>query len=574
MELPLPPFDAEDMYIFGHSLYREVVYENLSPLTHARLHGIALRLQEEMLGLDSDLAAADSHAGELAQHAQAARLVTQTSAEYDVLLRKEQQYLERAAHFSMPRRGAAETQTAEVSRSAGDVLRVSGRHREAEAWHLESLGKHGGDRPWQAADNYAGLGTIYMETGKLAQAAEMFLRALEIYSAWGNRRGLLIATINLATVRRQQVRIDESKALFDTANDLQAEWGDKLSECYLAVHTAIFYHETGKTTAARVGYIHALEMMRDLGERRLEGMTLGALANLYRSLGYTARAEAAYREALALHEAMRDTRSAGIVLGNLASMFHDTGRLEEAEEAYVQALDAHRDMGNLRSEAIARGNLGILYRETGRIAGANRLFMQAISQLEQVGDVAIRGAFISERGSLCLLSGDLEGAETDAREVDTLIPEAMPALRLKHVLPLQFRLALAIAMPLDSENVAGATRERGLAQAKAALAELRRLFAAVGHKQLSPTAKLISACEAALHEAESSLSEWRPPRLFNGYLPSELPPRLRAALLGLMRDLDKQRFESFCWQNPYLHSSMQEDAGSSDGTDWSRLPDR
>ena len=74
--------------------------------------------------------------------------------------------------------------------------------------------------------------------------------------------------------------------------------------------------------------------------------------------------------------------------------------------------------------------------------------------------------------------------------------------------------------------------------------------------------------------AASALKEWRPPRLFNGYLPTELPPRLRAALLGLMRDLDKERFESFCWQNPFLHSSMRENAGSDGGTDWSRLPDR
>lgn len=571
--LVLPP-DAEFVYTFSHALCRDVVYQSLTPFDHARLHALALRICEQTLGLDTDLAAADSRAGELAQHAQAARIVTATSAEYDDLVLKEQQYLERAARFSMPRRGPAETQTAEVSRSAGDVLRISGRHREAEAWHLESLGKKGPERPWQLAEHYAGLGTVYTETGRLQQAAEMLTRAIELFKQWGHRRGALIALINLASVRRQLGQLAETKALFDLATEQQAESGDRLSESFLAVHTAIFYHETGKTVAARVGYIHALELMRDLGERRLEGMTLGALANLYRSLGYTARAEAAYKEALALHEAMRDTRAAGIVLGNLASIYHDKGRLPEAEEMYVQALDAHRDSGNLRSEAIARGNLGILYRETGRVAGANRLFMQAISQLDQVGDVAIRAAFMSERGSLCLLAGDLQHASEDARDVDQLIPQAMRSLRLKHALPLQFRLSLARAVPLDSENVDGATRERELAQARAALSEMRRIFAEVGHKPLSETAKLIAACEASLREAENALSEWRPPRLFNGFLPSELTPRLRSALLSLMRDLDKERFESFCWQNPYLHSSMQENAGNDAPGDWMGLPDR
>jgi len=568
------PLAAELVYLFGHALFREVAYQSCSPFDHARLHGLALLIHEQTLGLDTDLAAADSRAGEMAQHAQAARLVTASSTEYDDLVRKEQQYLERAARFSMPRRGPAETQTAEVSRSAGDVLRISGRHREAEAWHLENLGKKGHERPWQLAEHYAGLGSVYTETGKLQQAAEMLTRAIELFKQWGHHRGALIATINLASVHRQLGQLEQTRALFDVATELQSEAGDRLSDSFLAVHTAIFYHETGKTTAARVGYIHALELMRDLGERRLEGMTLGALANLYRSLGYTARAEAAYKEALALHEALRDTRGAGIVLGNLASMFHDKGRLPEAEEMYVQALDAHRDSGNLRSEAIARGNLGILYRESGRIAGANRLFMQAISQLEQVGDVAIRAAFMSERGSLCLLAGDLKHAAEDSRDVGHLIPTGMPVLRLKHALPLEFRLALTRAVPLDSEQVDGATRELELAHARAALAEMRRIFAEVGHKPLSETAKLIAACEAALREAENALHEWRPPRLFNGFLPSELSPQLRNSLLGLMRDLDKERFESFCWQNPYLHSSMQENAGNDAPGDWMGLPDR
>lgn len=573
MEPAVPDLSAEQRYLFAHPLIREVVYEGLSPFDHARLHGLALQIFEEFLPLEDGQVAIDTLAGELAQHAQAARTVTATDAEYDLLMRKEQQYLERAARFSMPRKGPAETQTGEVSRTAGDVLRVSGRHREAEAWHLENLGKKNGDRPWLTADHYAGLATIYMETGRIAQSADMFSRAIDLFRQWGHRRAALIATVNLATAKRHLGQLEESKALFDAANEQQAECGDRLSESFLAVHTAIFYHETGRTTVARVAYIHALELMRDLGERRLEGMTLGALANLYRSLGYTARAEAAYKEALALHEAMRDARGAGIVLGNMASMFHDTGRLPEAEEMYVQAIDVHRDSGNLRSEAIARGNLGILYRETGRIAGANRLFMQAISQLEQVGDTAIRAAFMSERGALCLLSGDLDSAAFDARDVEQLIPSAMPAMRLKHALPLQFRLAVAKAMPLDSESVDGATRELELAKARAALAEMRQRFEEAGHKSLSPTAKLIAACEAALREAEAALHEWRPPRLFNGYLPSELPPRLRAALLGLLHDLDKERFESFCWQNPYLHASMKENTDGS-GSNWNQLPER
>lgn len=563
---------AEQAYLFHHSLFREVVYEGLSPFEHARLHALAFDVCQTVFGFGDETTACDTRAAELAHHAQAARTVTANSADYDAYVRLEQQFLERAARFAPPRKGAAETQTAEVSRSAGDVLRVSGRHREAEAWHLEALGKTKNARPWQEADNYFGLGTVYMETGRLAQAAEMFRRAIELYNAWGHRRGALLATINLGTMTRQLGDIKGAKLFFDSATAQQQEWGDRVTEAYLAVHTAIFYHETGRTVAARAGYAHALDIMRELGERRLEGMTLGNLANLYRSLGYTARAEAAYKEALALHEAMRDHRSAGIVLGNLASMFHDTGRLLEAEEMYVQAIDVHRESGNPRSEAIARGNLGILYRETGRIAGANRLFMQAISQLSEVGDTAVRGAFISERGYLCLLSGDIASATADAREVDELLTESTPALRLKHALPLRFRLALARAVPLDSETVDGASRERELHHARLALHEMRRLFEVVGHKPLSATAKLIAACEAALREAENAINEWRPPRVFNGYLPSELPPRLRASLLALMRDLDKERFEAFCWQNPYLHSSMRE--GAEGGDDWTSLHER
>jgi tetratricopeptide (TPR) repeat protein len=410
-----------------------------------------------------------------------------------------------------------------------------------------------------------------METGRLAQAADMLGRAVELFKTWGSRRGTLIALINLGTVNRQLGLIAEARAIFNAASELQAEGGDRLTDCYLSVHTAIFYHEIGKTLAARAAYIQALEMMRELGERRLEGMTLGALANLYRSIGYTARAEAAYHEALALHEIMRDTRSAGIVLGNLASLYQDTSRLAEAEETYVQALDAHRDSGNLRSEAIARGNLAILYRETGRIVGANRLFEQAIVQLEQVGDKSVRAAFMAHRGALCLLCGDIDGAGADAAEVAALLGDKAPALRLENSLPLQFRLALARAVPLDFGEVEGATRERELARAKATLAEMNRLHNEIGRKASSPTAKLLATCEAVLREAEAALNEWRPPRVFRGFLPAELQPQLRQSLLGLMRDLDREHFKDFCWQNPYLHSSMAEGADETP-PDWTSLP--
>ena len=564
---------AELVYLFGHSLWRDVAYEALSPIEQARLHALALHIYEDALGLETNPGAHDSMAADMAQHAQAAALVTATSVEYEAFLSKEQRYLERSARLTAPAPTVAHADTGQISRTAGDALRIAGRHREAEGWFVEALGRVDDRRPWQGAELFAGLAAVCLDTGRLAQAEELFRKAREHFRAWGNRRGEIVALTNLGTVMKQTGRMDEAKRHYALAGELQSEAGDRFSDAYLHVHLGVFYHESGRSMAAKAAYLHSLEILRDLGDRRLEGMTLGALANLYRGIGYTARAEAALRETLALHEAMRDVRAQGIVLGNLASLFQDTGRFADAEEAYQRALEADREAGNLRSEAIARGNLAILYRETGRLAGANRLFMQAIGQLEQIGETMARASFVAHRGTLCLLCGDSQAAQADCRDVlELLDAKTYPAQRLQHALPLAFKLHMANATPLDCSEIDHDTREAELKLARSVVDEMRALFSAVGHKPLSPSAKMISGCEVLLAEVDAAASQWRPPCVFRGHAPEALKPTLRLALVGWMRDLEPERLDGFTWQNPDLHRAMIEGNETNDSPDWSSMP--
>lgn len=214
------------------------------------------------------------------------------------------------------------------------------------------------------------------------------------------------------------------------------------------------------------------------------------------------------------------------------------------------------------------------YRETGRFAAANRLFMQSIDMLSQVQDRSIRAAFVAHRGMLCLLCGNMEGAEADASEVlEQLSAEHFPTLRLQHALPLKFRLHVARALPLDLAEVDEACRERELTQAHATLEEIRRLAQQAGHTSLSLSAKLVQNCQAVLDEVAAAFAQWRPPVVFRGQLPSELNARLRQGLHAWLSDLDAELLEAMRWQNPELLSALAAGAAPSESPDWTSLPE-
>ncbi|HRJ77366.1 MAG TPA: tetratricopeptide repeat protein [Planctomycetota bacterium] len=568
----MPPFGAEDVYLFAHVAWRSLTYEELSPFEHARLHALALEIYERGLNIEDHPLDFATKAAEFAQHAQAARLVTPSNIEYELYLAKEESWAKVAASLIVPRAGAGESEG--IPRTPGEALRAAARLKEAEAWYKEALGAADSSKPWQVAELLLGLAVVYMDTGRPADAQKILGQAAEHYRAWGNRRGQIVALTNLGTTHKQLGQVEAARRLYHEAEELQAEGGTLLTRGYLLVHQAVFYHETGRLTLARVAYLEALKALREVGDRRLEGMTLGALANLFRQIGYRARAEACYREALALHEAGRDARAAGIVLGNLASLFQDSGRLGESEDAYLRAIEADHECGNLRSEAIVRGNLAILYRETGRFAAANRMFMQSIDMLSQVQDKSIRAAFVAHRGVLCLLCGNIEGAEADAAEVlEYLTAEHFPTLRLQHALPLRFRLHVARALPLDLTEVDEARRERELAAARATLAEIQRLIREAGHTSLALTAKLVENCQAVLDEVAAAFSQWRPPLVFRGHLPSELNVKLRHALHAWLSDLDADLLDAMRWQNPELLQALMHGADRAESPDWTSLPE-
>ena len=151
------------------------------------------------------------------------------------------------------------------------------------------------------------LGLLYSNQGKLEQAEEMFLRALE-----GKEKALGA----------------EHTSTLDTVNNLGA-----------------LYRDQGKLEQAEEMCTRALEgCEKALGAEHTSTLgTVNNLGNLYRDQGKLEQAEEMYIRALegkekalgAEHTSTLDT------VNNLGNLYSDQGKLGQAEEVYIRALEGY-----------------------------------------------------------------------------------------------------------------------------------------------------------------------------------------------------------------------------------------
>ncbi len=228
-------------------------------------------------------------------------------------------------------------------RSMATALRRLGHAEEAEAQLRELLAEHGSD-----AASYAELGEVYAESGRPAEAADCYTRAVslrpddsQLYARLGRLRRVLGDLSGARAALQRAAEIDAADAA------LQYELGQVFEAC----------NEVESALAAYRSAV-ALDPRCDVYQRRL-----GALL---RDCGDGDAAAAALRTALELRPESAET------YGELAELLWRSGDHE-------QALDAYRRAYSLAptSADYARA-LGLAYGRLGRLRDAERLLRQAV----------------------------------------------------------------------------------------------------------------------------------------------------------------------------------------------------
>jgi len=124
-----------------------------------------------------------------------------------------------------------------------------------------------------------------------------------------------------------------------------------------------------------------------------------------------------HEAALASYEQAGDLRGACLTLSNVGFVRAALGAFPEAEEALRRALVSAERMGLATVAALARHNLGGVLAVLGRLDEARDAEARAITAFRAVADPRLEGASRIYLSRILLASGDVAGAEAEARLV-------------------------------------------------------------------------------------------------------------------------------------------------------------
>lgn len=185
----LPATDAEQAYLFAHTLLRDAAYQLHLPQRRAQLHADALEIIESRAKVAGE-AALDAVARELAEHATAALMQGRQSRSRRLALQQAQYaYLGRAAKVALARY----------------------RHEEALAL-FSRLSELEITPPHERADALRLAGGLCVQATRFADAERLLSAAEQQWRELGDAFGLARCRLSQAKLRVELLHIEEAKA--------------------------------------------------------------------------------------------------------------------------------------------------------------------------------------------------------------------------------------------------------------------------------------------------------------------------------------------------------------------------
>jgi len=245
---------------------------------------------------------------------------------------------------------------------------------------------------------YFNLGLLYSSQGKLAEAEQMYQRALQgEEETLGPEHISTLKTVNslgnLYTAQGKHAKAEQmcQRALQSYEKALGPE---HISTLDIVNNLGLLYSKQGKLAKAEQMYQRALQgKEKTLGPEHISTLKIvNNLGNLYTEQGKLAEAERIYQRALqgkekALgpeHVLTLDT------VNNLGLLYTEQGKLAEAEQMYQRALQGYeKALGaeNIMTYMPALNtiwNLGSLFKLQADLAKAKILYSKALTGYEKV----------------------------------------------------------------------------------------------------------------------------------------------------------------------------------------------
>lgn len=250
----------------------------------------------------------------------------------------------------------------------GHSLLRTGRMDEAEETYRRVLALNPAPDP--LVSTHGGLGNVAKLRGNYALAREHFARSLELAIEFDLPRHRIQAQIHLASLAREEGRMEEADGLLRDALERASAFADE------------------SLTARLLANLGTLEAARE---------NFGVAADLL-------------ERALAIYRQRNDLGGIAHAIGNLGALALMRGDLDAAETLLLESVDIGRQLGWASSIVTDLINLGGIETARDNFEAADRYLGEAGALSEQHGLAELTPIIVHNRGDIARQRGDIETA--------------------------------------------------------------------------------------------------------------------------------------------------------------------
>jgi serine phosphatase RsbU (regulator of sigma subunit)/Tfp pilus assembly protein PilF len=303
-------------------------------------------------------------------------------------------------------------------------------------------------------------GTVYLYSGKLAEALECFVKAANYYKADHNNIGIGIAYIDISEVYNQQENTDNAKYYLKNAIDILKKEKDSISLAAAYHDLGYVNYRIGQFDTALILYLKTSEIYRKLGHTTEYAVCLGNSGLVYsRQSDYQKAEEYLLRaiEILTKQGEQGDERAVTEYMIEYAGILQQKGEIKKAIVSAAISFEKATKNNLLEFERDAAYRLAKLYQVSGKYDSAyhyQSLYINANDSIKSVKNIQ----------KMADLRTEFEVAKKQA-EVDTLrknkLIQLIVILGLVLILLLAFGLILLYYYSLKrSQKLTAALDER------------------------------------------------------------------------------------------------------------------
>jgi class 3 adenylate cyclase/predicted ATPase len=235
------------------------------------------------------------------------------------------------------------------------------------------------------ADLHHTLGTVYVEQGRYARAAEAYQRSTDLRHHAGDLMGLARSFNNLALTAWSQGDLNGARDYLQRSLEINQQIGDNYGLAFGYNNLGAVSYTTGDAEGALNYYHVAFSLRQRIGDNYGLAQTASNIAEAYLSLKQYDETRRYLQQAAALFEKMQSEAELPEVYSLLAEVALARGNIDLALVHAERARDIAETVGNPVLQGLAERGLARAQAQHGDDVQARHSFQASIEMLQSAG---------------------------------------------------------------------------------------------------------------------------------------------------------------------------------------------